>query len=77
MSGDFFDRLDAELAELTRQGAHLSSARRERRRRWISLRRGLASGLAIVALAVALAGEFPSAAGGHPPGGRPAPVSTL
>ena len=66
MSGDFFDRLDAQLAELTRQGAHLTADQRAHRR-WSRLaRRGVVSGLVAVALAASLVSEFPATASGHP-----------
>lgn len=67
MGVDFFDRLDAELAKLTREGAHLSAAGRAHRR-WSRLaRRCAVSALVIVALAASLVSEFPATASGHPP----------
>jgi hypothetical protein len=65
MSGDFFDQLDAELAELTREGAHLCDEERGHRRRGRLLRRGVMSALVVVALAVSLVSEFPASASGH------------
>jgi membrane-associated PAP2 superfamily phosphatase len=65
MSGDFFDRLDAELAELTRQGAHLSVDAGIFRRAGRLLRRGVAFALVAVSLAAALVSEFPASASGH------------
>jgi hypothetical protein len=65
MSADFFDRLDAELAELTRQGAHLSVGERVYPRVVRLVRRGLAFALVAVALAAALVSEFPASASGH------------
>lgn len=65
MSPDFFDRLDAELAELTRQGAHLTDGARGHRRAGRLLRRGLAFALVVVTLAAALVSEFPASASGH------------
>jgi hypothetical protein len=64
MSSDFFDRLDAELAQLTRQGAHLVGHRAYRRASRM-LRRGVAFGLMTLALAAALVSEFPGSASGH------------
>lgn len=65
MSGDFFDRLDAELAELTRQGAHLAVEAGVFRRAGRLVRRGLAFALVAVSLAAALVSEFPASASGH------------
>jgi hypothetical protein len=71
MSGDLFDRLEAELARSTREGAHLGIARARRRRRLALLAK---RGAAIVALAAAMAatlvGEFPASASGQAAGGR-------
>ena len=65
MSSDFFDRLDAELAELTRQGAHLTVGGGVFRRAGRLARRGLAFALVAVSLAAALVSEFPASASGH------------
>jgi membrane-associated PAP2 superfamily phosphatase len=65
MSRDFFDRLDAELAELTRHGAHLTVGDRVYRRAGRLVRRGVAFALVAVALAAALVSEFPASASGH------------
>jgi hypothetical protein len=65
MSPDFFDRLDAELAELTRQGAHRTVRDRAGRRAGRLVRRGLAFALVAVALAATLVSEFPASASGH------------
>lgn len=65
MSGDFFDRLDAELAELTCQGAHLSAGDSVCRRAGRLARRGVAFALVAVTLAAALVSEFPASASGH------------
>ncbi|MGN6871789.1 MAG: hypothetical protein ACTHMY_25640 [Solirubrobacteraceae bacterium] len=65
MGGDFFDRLDAELAGLTRQGAHLAVGDRAYRRVGRMVRRGVAFALVAVALAAALVSEFPASASGH------------
>jgi len=67
MSDDFFDRLDAELAELTRDGAHLTVGDRVYRRVGRLLRRGAAFALLTVALASALVSEFPASANGQAP----------
>jgi hypothetical protein len=65
MSRDFFDRLDADLADLTRQGAHLTVGDRAYRRASRLARRGVAFALLTVALAAALVSEFPASASGH------------
>lgn len=65
MSCDFFDRLDVELAGLTRDGAHLEGGGRVYRRANRLLRRGVAVALLAVALAAALVSEFPASASGH------------
>jgi hypothetical protein len=65
MRSDFFDRLDAELAELTRQGAHLTAGDRVYRRAGRLVRRGVVFALVVVALAAALVSEFPASASGH------------
>jgi uncharacterized protein YgbK (DUF1537 family) len=65
MSDDVFDRLDAELAELTRQGAHLAVGDRVYRRAGRLARRGVAFALVAAALAAALVSEFPASASGH------------
>jgi hypothetical protein len=65
VSGDLFDRLDAELAALTRRGAHLTTADRAHRRWALLLRRGLLSAVVILALAATLVSEFPATASGH------------
>lgn len=65
MNGDFFDHLDAELAALTRAGAHLTESERGHRRWGRLLRRGMASTLLAVALAASLVSEFPASASGH------------
>lgn len=65
MTGDFFDQLDAELQELTRQGAHLAHGEPGHRRRGRLVRRGVLGALLIVALAVSLVSEFPGTASGH------------
>jgi hypothetical protein len=66
MSADFFDRLEAELGGLARQGTHLDRAAASDRRHVLALIR---RGAAIVVLAVALAGslisEFPASANGR------------
>lgn len=65
MSSDYFDRLDAELAELTRQGAHLAVGGGVYRRAGRLVRRGVAFALVAVTLAAALVSEFPASASGH------------
>ena len=66
MSGDFFDRLEAELAGLARQGTHLDgAAARDRRRALALIRRSAVIVIVIVALAVSLVSEFPASASGR------------
>ena len=67
MTEDFFDRLEAELGGLTRQGSHLDSAPRKIRRRLATLFRRSATivALAVVFMAASLAGESLTSAGGH------------
>ncbi|MGH2877273.1 MAG: hypothetical protein ACRDLV_13560 [Solirubrobacteraceae bacterium] len=65
MSWDFFDRLDAELAGLTRQGAHLPLSDRVHRRAGRLARRAAVFTLVVMALAAALVSEFPASASGH------------
>ena len=66
MSGNFFDRLEGELAALTRDGSHLDElARRGRREALGLLRRATTCALLALALAVCLVGEFPAIARGH------------
>ncbi len=65
MNRDFFDQLDTELAELTRQGAHLGLADPATRRAGGVLRRFVACALVVVAMAAALVTEFPASASGH------------
>lgn len=65
MSRDFFDRLDAELSALTRQGAHLSGGERVHRRAGRLLRCFAAFALVVIALAAALVSEYPASASGH------------
>ena len=66
MSGDFFDRLEAELGGLARQGAHLDGvAGRDRRRVVALIRRSAVIVVLAVALAASLVSEFPSSASGR------------
>jgi hypothetical protein len=66
VSGDFFDRLEAELGGLTRQGAHLDRvAGRDRRRVVALIRRSAVIVILVVALAASLVGEFPASARGR------------
>ena len=70
MGSDFFDRLEAELAELTRQGAHVTVGGHVYRRVSRLARRGVVFALVVVALAAALVSEFPASASGHAQGPR-------
>lgn len=66
MSGDFFDRLEAELGGLARQGRHLHGvAGRNRRRVMALVRRGAVIAVLAVALAASLVSEFPASASGR------------
>ena len=66
MSGDFFDRLEAELGGLARHGTHLDGvAGRDRRRVVALIRRSAVIVILAVALAASLVGEFPAAASGR------------
>ncbi len=69
MTGDFFDRLEADLAGLTSQGSHLDSGPARARRRLATLgRRGVVvAALAMAFLAASLAGEATTSAGGNIP----------
>jgi hypothetical protein len=59
---DYFDRLEADLGALTRQGAHLAA---HPRRAALRARRATAALLLALVLAVTLVSEFPAAASGH------------
>jgi hypothetical protein len=65
MRSDFFDELEGELADLTRQGAHLGGGEHSHRRHAQVVRRGVVGALLVVALAVSLVSEFPASASGH------------
>jgi hypothetical protein len=66
VSGDFFDRLEAELAGLARRGTHLDRvAGRDRRRVMALIRRSAVIGVLAVALAASLVSEFPASASGR------------
>jgi hypothetical protein len=66
MSDDFFDRLEAELGGLARQGTHLDgTAGRDRRRVVALIRRGALMVVLAAALAGSLISEFPASANGH------------
>jgi hypothetical protein len=66
VSGDFFDRLEAELGGLARQGTHLDGvAGRDRRRVVALIRRSAVIVMLAVALAASLVGEFPASASGR------------
>jgi hypothetical protein len=66
VSGDFFDRLEAELGDLARQGTHLDGvAGRDRRRVVALIRRCAVIVILVVALAASLVGEFPASASGR------------
>lgn len=65
MSANFFTQLEAELGGLTRDGVHLGDGTRRRRRVTLAIRRGLAITALAVALAASLDSEFPAVASGH------------
>ncbi len=67
MNGDFFDRLEAELGGLARQGTHLDGAPTRDRRHLIALiRRSAVIAVLALVLAASLVSEFPSSASGRP-----------
>ncbi len=65
MNEDFFDRLEAELGGITRQGRHLDRASGRARRRLVALARRGAFIVVLVAalLTASLIGGSPTAAG--------------
>ena len=66
-NGDYFDRLDSELAGLIRRAEHLEGpGARARRCAWLARRATLAV-IVGLALAVTLISEFPSSADGAGP----------
>ncbi len=65
MSGNFFDRLEIELAGLVRDGSHLTPAQQHDRRRMLLNRRALVLVVLVIALAASLASEFPASANGR------------
>jgi hypothetical protein len=66
VSDDFFDRLEAELGGLARQGTHLDATTGRDRRRVVALiRRGALMAVLAAALAGSLISEFPASANGH------------
>ncbi len=65
MSGNFFDRLEIELADMVRDGRHLTPTQQHDRRRTLLIKRGLIIAALIVALAASLASEFPASANGR------------
>jgi hypothetical protein len=69
VTDNFFDRLEADLGELTRRGTHLETAQGRSSRRLFALvrRSAVVVVLAVVFLAASLAGESPTSAGGHTP----------
>lgn len=68
MSGDFFDRLEAELVGHARQGTHLDGrAGRDRRRVVALVRRSAVIVVLAVVLAALLVSEFPASAAGRVP----------
>jgi hypothetical protein len=66
VNGNFFDRLEADLAGLARQGTHLDGVTGRDRRRIVALIRRVAV-IAVLALVLAasLVSEFPASASGH------------
>ena len=75
MSDNFFDRLEAELGGLARQGTHLDVVAERNRRRVVALIRRSAMIVMLAAvLAASLVSEFPASASGR---GLTAQVSVL
>lgn len=78
MSEDLFDRLEAELARRTSEGAHLGLARaRQRRRVALLLRRAAVIVTLAAAMAATLVGEFPASASGRASGGAAAIIHAI
>jgi len=68
VNGDFFDRLEAELGGLARQGTHLDAAAGSDRRQLLALiRRAVVIAILALVLAASLVSEFPASASGHTP----------
>lgn len=65
MSGDFFDRLEVELADMARRGMHLDGAARDRRHAVVLVRHSLVIAALVLVLAVTLVSEFPASANGR------------
>ncbi|HEX3802740.1 MAG TPA: hypothetical protein VHV75_07885 [Solirubrobacteraceae bacterium] len=65
MSGDFFDRLEAELGGLTRQGTHLDGAAGRNRRLVALIRHSVVIAVLAIVLAASLVSEFPASASGR------------
>jgi hypothetical protein len=64
---DFFDRLEAELADLARRGAHLpGTAGQDPHALAVLIRRCIVVLAVAVVLAAAFVSEFPASAGGDP-----------
>lgn len=65
VSSDFFDRLEAELMQVTREGSHLErSGRRDRRHLLALLRHGCSAVALSVVLSASLISGFPASANG-------------
>lgn len=65
MNGDFFDRLEVELADIAHRGMHLDGPARDRRHVLTLVRRSVVIAVLALALAVTLVSEFPASANGH------------
>jgi len=75
--GDYFERLDAELAGLVRRAAHLEAAgARVHRCAWLA-RRAMLAVVVGLALAVTLISEFPSSASGARPRASITPIVSI
>ncbi len=68
MSGDYFDRLDAELTALIGGAAHLHGRRARARRLALAARRSAVVIVLGLALAMTFISEFPASASGSAPG---------
>jgi hypothetical protein len=78
MSGNFFDKLELDLAAVTREGTHLErSAHNQRLRVAALIRRSAMIVVLAVVLAASVASEFPAVANGHGRVAQLAPVREL
>ena len=64
VSGDFFDRLESELASIARDRTRFGGSARDSHRLLTLIRRSAATVLLATALAASLSSEFPATANG-------------